>query len=211
MTNEFEYRIVFLVLTVMLIAMRIFFMLRVRRAGGPIMPNREAVEREGGHGVLIIRMLSFFVLMTFLVMYFIGVSWIDKFSFPLPGWLRWFGFALGLVSITFWTWTQITLDTQWSAQLQLVKNHHLLTTGPYTYIRHPLYTSLLVWCIALSLLTANWIFVAITVLSITGLLYRIPKEEQMMLDAFGNEYKIYIQRTGRFLPQYHKGNKNDNS
>ena len=211
MTAEFEYRIAFLVLLAMLIAMRVFFMLRVRRADGKIMPNREAVEREGGKVVLVIRTLGFFVLMSFLVMYFIGVSWIDTFLFGLPGWLRWVGFALGLVSILFWAWTQVILDTQWSAQLQLTKDHHLITTGPYTTIRHPLYSAMLVWCIALSLLTANWIFVAITLLSITGLLYRVPKEEQMMIESFGEEYKIYIQRTGRFFPKLLKGEKNDHS
>ena len=211
MTTEYDYRIAFIVLLVMLLAMRVFFMLRVRRSGGQIMPNRQAVEREGGKGVLVIRMLSFFALMTFLVMYVIGISWINRLLFVLPGWMRWCGFFLGLVSITFWTWTQITLDTQWSAQLQLTKNHHLITTGPYAYLRHPLYASVLVWCIALSLLTANWIFVAFSVLSIAGLLYRIPKEEQMMLDAFGNEYKIYVQHTGRFFPKLLKGNKNEHS
>ena len=211
MTTEFEYRIAFLFLIVMLLAMRVFFMLRVRRAGGQIMPNHKAVEREGGQGVFIIRILSFFALMAFLVMYVFSVSWIDIFLFGLPGWLRWVGFSLGLVSIVFWTWTQITLDTQWSAQLQLTKDHHLIKTGPYTYLRHPLYASVLVWCIALSLLTANWIFVALTVLSIAGLLYRIPKEEQMMLEAFGDEYNNYIQRTGRFFPRLLKGKKNDHS
>jgi protein-S-isoprenylcysteine O-methyltransferase Ste14 len=55
--------------------------------------------------------------------------------------------------------------------------------------------------VALPLLTANWIFVAVCVLSILGLLWRVPKEEQMMIEAFGDEYKAYMQRTGRFFPK----------
>jgi protein-S-isoprenylcysteine O-methyltransferase Ste14 len=57
------------------------------------------------------------------------------------------------------------------------------------------------WCVALGLLTANWIFVGLAVLSIGGLVWRVPKEEQMMLEAFGDEYKAYMQRTGRFFPR----------
>jgi protein-S-isoprenylcysteine O-methyltransferase Ste14 len=57
------------------------------------------------------------------------------------------------------------------------------------------------WCIALSLLTANWIFVAVCALSAGGLLWRVPKEEKMMIEAFGEEYKVYMQRTGRFFPR----------
>ena len=123
------------------------------------------------------------------------------FSFTLPAWLRWAGFALGLISVVFWTWTQIHLDTQWSAQLQLKKNHKLVTTGPYAYVRHPLYMGMIGWAVSLSLLTANWIFVAVCALSIAGVVGRVPKEEQMMIEAFGDDYKAYMQRTGRFFPK----------
>ena len=158
MTSETVYRAAFLILLLALLAMRVYFMIKVRRSGGRIMPDEQAAEREGGRGVLIIRGVMFFALIAFLVEYLLGAAWIEAFSFPLPDWLRWFGFGLGLVSIVFWTWTQIHLDTQWSAQLQLKENHHLVTTGPYAYIRHPLYAAMLGWCISLPLLTANWIF-----------------------------------------------------
>ena len=168
------------------------------------MPDKKAVAREGGRGVLLIRVVGFFALMTFLVMYIIGMAWIDLFFFSLPSWLRWVGFALGLITVAFWTWTQITLDTQWSAQLQLTKNHHLITTGPYAWLRHPLYAGLFGWSLSLALLTANWIFVAVCLLAFAGLLWRIPKEEHMLLEAFGDEYKAYMQHTGRFFPRLRK-------
>lgn len=201
MTTETGYRLAFLILLVMLLIMRVYFMIKVRRSGGRLLPDKQAVVREGGSGALIIRVVGFFLLIAFLGMYFLGAAWIDAFSFFLPGWLHWVGFALGVISVAFWTWTQITLDTQWSAQLQLTQNHHLITTGPYAYVRHPLYIGMLGWCVALSLLTANWIFVAVCVLSIAGLLWRVPKEEQMMVEAFGDEYKAYMLRTGRFFPK----------
>jgi len=201
MTTETTFRWAFLILLAALFAMRFYFMIKVRRAGERLMPDKQAVAREGGRGILIVRMAVFFLLIIFLVMYIIGMKWIDLFSFPLPNWLRWAGFGLGLFSVVFWTWTQIHLDTQWSAQLQLRKEHHLVTSGPYVRIRHPLYSAMFGWAVALGLLTANWIFAAMAVLSIAGTVARVPKEEQMMIEAFGEEYKAYMQRTGRFFPK----------
>lgn len=97
--------------------------------------------------------------------------------------------------------SKIELDTQWSAQLQLTQGHHLVTTGPYAFIRHPLYAAMFGWAVSLVLLTANWIFLAMAVLSIAGTIRRVPYEEQMMIEAFGDEYKTYMQRTGRFIPR----------
>jgi protein-S-isoprenylcysteine O-methyltransferase Ste14 len=195
------FRIAFVVLLAGLLAMRGYFMLKVRRAGERLTPDKDAVRREGGVGTLIFRIVFFLFLLAFLVMYTIGMAWIDTFSFLLPAWLRWAGFALGLFSLVFWTWTQVTLDTQWSAQLQLRLDHHLVTSGPYARIRHPLYSAMFAWAIALALLAANWIFVAIAALSIAGTVVRVPKEEKMMLEAFGDEYKEYMEHTGRFIPK----------
>jgi protein-S-isoprenylcysteine O-methyltransferase Ste14 len=202
MISESIYRGAFFILLMALLAMRVYFMLKVKLSGGRIMPDEKAAAREGGRGVLIFRIIVFFALIVFLVMYFLSAAWIDSFSFSLPAWLRWLGFGIGVIAVIFWTWTQIHLDTQWSAQLQLTKEHRLITTGPYARIRHPLYAGVFGWCISLTLLTANWIFFAFCALSFAGLIWRVPKEEQMMIEAFGEEYKTYMQRTGRFFPKF---------
>lgn len=202
MTGETIYRVAFFLLFLLLLAMRVYFMIRVRRSGGRILPDDKAIEREGGRGYFIIRVVIFVALIAFLVMYFGGAKWIDAFLFPLPAWLRWVGFAVGIITVCFWTWVQVTLDTQWSPQLQLTKDHHLITTGPYAHIRHPLYAGMCGWFVSLTLLTANWIFVGVCVLTFAGLLWRIPKEEQMMIENFGDEYKKYMDRTGRLFPKF---------
>ncbi len=201
MISETIYRTAFFVLLLLLLPMRFYIMIKVHRSGERIMPDESAIQREGGSAYYIFRVVLFFALAAFLGMYGIGMAWIDIFHFYLPDWLRWVGFGVGILSVIFWTWTQLTLDTQWSAQLQLKKDHHLITTGPYARIRHPLYAGMFGWCLSLSLLTANWIFVVVCLISIVGLFYRVPKEEQMMIEAFGDEYKAYMQHTGRFFPK----------
>jgi protein-S-isoprenylcysteine O-methyltransferase Ste14 len=122
-------------------------------------------------------------------------------SIPFPEWLRWIGFVLGLASLGFWSSPQVALGKEWSPQLQLRKGHHLVTTGPYARIRHPLYTAMFGYVTGLALLAANWSFIVFAIIAIVGISIRVPKEEEMMTKEFGVEYKAYMQRTGRFFPK----------
>jgi protein-S-isoprenylcysteine O-methyltransferase Ste14 len=193
-------RIAFWVLLGLLLLMRGYFSFRVRQAGERLMPDRAAIEREG-RATFAIRFVGFFLLIALLVFYAINPPWMQALHLPLPGWLRWAGFALGLASLGFWTWAQTELDTQWSAQLQLRAGHRLVTSGPYSRVRHPIYTVMFGWAASLALVTANLIFVVIAVVMSAGLVARVPREEQMMIEEFGDEYREYMKKTGRFFPQ----------
>ncbi len=201
MDTETLFRTLFWILLGGILAMRAYFSYRVRRAGERLLPDRAAIRREG-RGAFALRVVLFFVLLAFLVLYALDVPWLRILLIPFPAWLRWAGFALGLVSLGAWSWAQAALDTRWSAQLQLRESHDLLTTGPYAHVRHPLYTAMIGVAIAFALVTSHWVFVAFGVLSIVGTLARVPREERMMLDEFGSEYAAYMQRTGRFFPRW---------
>ncbi len=174
--------------------------IRVRLAGERLLPDQEAVEREG-RGTFAVRVVGFLLVVVWLVLYGLNPPWVGTLAISLPGWLRWAGFALGAASLGLWAWTQAALGKEWSPQLQLREGHHLVTTGPYAWVRHPLYTAMFGWAASLALLTANWVFVALAALSIAGLLARVPREEQMMIEEFGEEYGAYVKRTGRFFPR----------
>ena len=148
-----------------------------------------------------VRVLMFFILLAWLVLYAINPPWLEVLLAPFPGWLRWVGFALGIVSLGFWIWTQVALGKDWSPQLQLREDHHLVTTGPYARIRHPLYTAMFGYGAGLALVTANWGFIVFAVMIIAGSAARVPREEQMMIKEFGEKYKAYIQKTGKFFPK----------
>jgi protein-S-isoprenylcysteine O-methyltransferase len=200
MTSEDVYRIAFFLLLFALLAMRIFFMIRLRRSGGPIMPDKSAIAHEGGRGLFVFRVVMFLALIVFLVMYFLGAKWIDAFLFPLPDWWRWVGFAVGVISIVFWTWTQVTLDTQWSAQLQLRKNHHLITTGPYVRIRHLMYAGLMLAAWGSLLIYATWTTVYLAVFA-PALLLRARREEQALAAEFAEQWQDYCKRVPAFFPR----------
>ncbi len=200
MSTESVFRVAFWILFAGVLVMRMYFALQVRRAGERVMPDRQAIEREG-RAMFAVRVLMFFILLAWLVLYAIYPTWMETLAVPFPIWLRWVGFALGLASLGFWIWTQVALGEEWSPQLQLREEHHLVTTGPYARIRHPLYTAMIGYGTSLALVTANWVFVVFAVAAIAGLFVRVPQEEQMMIKQFGEEYRAYMQRTGKFLPK----------
>jgi protein-S-isoprenylcysteine O-methyltransferase Ste14 len=106
-------------------------------------------------------------------------------SLPFPAWLRWVGAALGAASLPLLAWVQTALEKYWSALLHLRQEHKLITNGPYRWVRHPMYTALFTFFIATGLITANLGFIALDVLAISVLYLRIPKEENMMIEQFG--------------------------
>jgi protein-S-isoprenylcysteine O-methyltransferase Ste14 len=122
---------------------------------------------------------------------------------PVP-----YALGLGLLVTGLWLFhrSHADLGTNWSVTLQLRQNHHLVTTGIYERIRHPMYTSFFLISIAHVLFLPNWIVGPVYLLSFTILyVVRVGKEEQMMLDRFGMEYEAYMQRTGRLIPLWAAG------
>ena len=179
--------------------MQACFAFRVRLAGEHVPADRKALEREGS-GWAVVRAIRSVALVAFVVLYAIHPSWLGVLSVPLPDLMRWMGVALGVVSLVVYAWSRATLGREWSSQLEMREQHHLVTTGPYAWIRHPIYLALLGFLASIALITANWLFIALLVFSMVDLALRIPKEEQMMIAEFGDEYKAYMQRTGRLFP-----------
>jgi protein-S-isoprenylcysteine O-methyltransferase Ste14 len=201
MDSEGTFRLAFWVLIGLMMLMRIWFAIRVHRAGERLMPDRVAIRREGWR-ICAIRFFVFLLLVALIVLFVLNPPWRPKLDFPLPFWLRWAGFAFGLASLGLWTWTHVALGTLWSAQLQLRANHRLVTSGPYSRIRHPMYTAIWVWVTSLGFVIANWVPIIFAVGAAVILVARVPREEQMMLERFGDEYREYLKRTGRFLPKW---------
>jgi len=200
MDTEKLFRTVFWVLFALVLLMRAYFTLRVRQAGERSLPDQAAVKREGV-GAFLARVVAFFLLIGLMVSYAVQPPWVQSLLIPFPVWLRWAGAVLGLASLGLWTWTQVELGTLWSAQLQLREHHHLVTTGPYSRMRHPLYTAMIAWAVSLALVSANWIFIGVAVVTASVFFIRVPREEQMMIEQFGDKYLEYMQRAGRFLPK----------
>ena len=101
----------------------------------------------------------------------------------------------------FWR-SHVNLRHNWSPSLQISQEQTLITDGIYTYIRHPMYAAELLFCLGQLLLLPNWI-AGLSGLFSFLLLYcvRVPQEEKMMEEAFGNAYVQYKKRTEAIIPR----------
>jgi len=129
-------------------------------------------------------------------------GWLDFANYALPAWLGWLGLPLTAASLFLFWRSHADLKSNWSPSLEIRADHSLVTSGIYRRIRHPMYASQFVFVIGQALLLQNWLAGAanIAFFSVFYLL-RAPAEERMMLDAFGEEYRAYQQRTGGVLPR----------
>ena len=136
-----------------------------------------------------------------IVLYFIEPSGSDWLFLPLPSLFRFGGVLLGAAGILLLVWVHRTLGIQWSTTLQFKEEHTLNTSGPYEFIRHPMYASLFLFFLGLSILSSFWPLMVMVVIFLLFFNRIMGREESMMIDQFGEEYRVYMKRTGRFLPR----------
>lgn len=102
------------------------------------------------------------------------------------------------------TWVGIHLGKQVSGTLEIKEGHKLITSGPYKYIRHPMYLVYFIFNLGLFLICLNLILFVIVLLGIIVVASRMRVEEEMMVEQFGDEYRKYMNRTGRLFPRLRK-------
>jgi protein-S-isoprenylcysteine O-methyltransferase Ste14 len=113
---------------------------------------------------------------------------------------RWLGLIFAGLGFALIFWSGIALGKLYSADVTIQKNHCLITTGPYRYIRHPRYLGALLVAIGLSALFRSWIGLAASIPFLGVLLFRIKDEEALLHREFGQEWETYCKRSWRFIP-----------
>jgi protein-S-isoprenylcysteine O-methyltransferase Ste14 len=121
---------------------------------------------------------------------------------PFRPWMGWAGTLCELLFLVLFFESHRQLGGYWSITLEIRDKHKLVTDGIYRLVRHPMYTSFWLWAIAQALLIPNWV-AGLSGLAGVALLYflRVVKEERLMEEAFGEEYRRYSANTGRIIPR----------
>ena len=119
---------------------------------------------------------------------------------PTP-WQPWVGAATFALALWLFRRTHSDLGRNWSVTLEVREKHALVTGGIYQRIRHPMYSAFWLWAVAQAFLLPNWIAGPAGIAGF-GTLYfvRVGREEDMMLQSFGDEYRAYMKRTARLVP-----------
>ena len=135
------------------------------------------------------------------LVYLINPAWMAWSKVGLPDWIRWLGVGIGVVNTLGIYWLFSSIGTGITPVSATRKEHKLVTSGIYKYIRHPLYTFGSTMFIAFGMMADNWFIGALGILAFIAMAIRTPKEEANLIEKFGNEYREYMKRTGRFLPK----------
>ncbi len=141
-----------------------------------------------------------------IILYAILPSWIMILSIPLPDWLRLIMVGVAALSISFTLWSYRTLGKNWVHALEPSKflqrkRETLVTSGPYHYVRNPIYLGAFTFIVAQALVASNWLNLLPVLALITIIYSQISKEELMLIDKFGDEYREYMKRTPRLIPK----------
>jgi len=88
----------------------------------------------------------------------------------------------------------------YTARLGVQPGHHVITDGPYRFVRHPGYLGHMICMASIVLALGSLIALGLTILMLPLLLWRIRHEEKMLADEFGEEYLLYKKRTKRLIP-----------
>ena len=154
-----------------------------------------SLNQESDRGSFILIYLSS-LLGLFLGIYFryrnIGVS---------PFWVQVLGLLLLLAGTLIREWAIALLGRFFSRTVKIEQGHQLITNGPFSKIRHPAYTGMIMMYTAIILGLGTWtgaLFMFIIILIPT--IYRISVEEQALLESFGDEYLVYMNKTWRLFP-----------
>lgn len=148
-------------------------------------------------------LLGFVLLgMSLLPLIYVLSPWLDFANYSLPLAINILGVILLIPTAFLFCRSHKDLGKNWSVSLEIRDEHNLVTNGVYKYVRHPMYTAIWLWVICQALLLQNYIAGFSGILCF-GLLYfiRVGKEEQMMESQFGEQYKLYKQKTKRLIPK----------
>jgi protein-S-isoprenylcysteine O-methyltransferase Ste14 len=119
---------------------------------------------------------------------------------PREGFLTWMGFGFFLMGVALQALVMWQLRGFFTVRLGIQPEHKLVTTGVYRFVRHPGYTSYILSILGIGFMLSSAITISLSIFITLFLMWRIKHEEKMLLNQFGEEYRIYIKSTKKLIP-----------
>ena len=123
----------------------------------------------------------------------------DRFV-PAELWIVWLGFFLTIAGLAFACWARVILGRNWSGVVQLKKDHELIVRGPYSIVRHPIYTGLLLAFLGTALAIGAWRGLIATAIVAVSFWRKLRMEERWLCELFGEQYADYMRRVKALVP-----------
>ena len=196
MNGEIVFRALFILTTIAMLAIRVYFQSKVLRDQRKVEVKEEPVS-------LVAASVAALTTIVFGLEYMIRPgTFAFAYLWAYPAWLRWLGGALLVGGVTLLGLAHHHLGQSFHSLVVSKEDQALVETGPYRWIRHPVYTAYLASYLGGGLLASNWVltFVPVTLYAVLVAI-RLRREEAVLEETFGERYVAYKARTGRLLPR----------
>ena len=141
----------------------------------------------------------FYVAVQFLLFALYFIDW-GLLALDLPSWVTYPSLVLGIVGILIIIWGILSMNDSLSPFPSPKNDSNLVSTGIYGYVRHPIYSGILLSLVAFGLYTFSLFKILIVLLLALVLYFKSSLEEKLLLQRY-EEYSAYKKKTGRFFPK----------
>ena len=160
--------------------------------------SKQTVQKKTPRGEMWVRvalLIIFLLLLAFNSIFHLN----DFYLFSTNATLQVSGVILCVLGIAYAIYARVALGSNWGTPGSLIEKPELIVTGPYKYVRHPIYSGM---CLAMigSMLSASLLWMMWLILAAAGLIFSAKKEEKDMLQQFPEDYIKYKKRTKKFIP-----------
>jgi protein-S-isoprenylcysteine O-methyltransferase Ste14 len=194
--NDNLFRVLAVIIFVVGASISAYHRRKADREGGPI-----SLKEEGPVITVSLRLLGL-GLWGGVFLWMLNPAWMNWSRIDLPDWMRWLGVSLGTAFDGLAWWVFTNLKNNVTPTVVTRANAQLVTSGPYRWVRHPLYVIGLIGFAGFALLAENWFIVLMAVMGFAVLVIRVDREEARLVEKFGDAYRQYMRRTGRFFPKF---------
>jgi protein-S-isoprenylcysteine O-methyltransferase Ste14 len=111
--------------------------------------------------------------------------------------------VLVAVGVAIAIWARRHIGEYWSSRVALKEDHHLIQSGPYARVRHPIYSGMLLAMIGTGLFVGEWRAIIGVLLVFAAHWQKARREEKLLASEFGPIYQEYCGRTGSLIPRLH--------
>jgi protein-S-isoprenylcysteine O-methyltransferase Ste14 len=115
-------------------------------------------------------------------------------------WIVWLGLLLTIAGLLFACWARVVLGRNWSGVVQLKQDHELIEAGPYHYVRHPIYSGLLLAFLGTALMIGEWRALLAAAIIAISFWRKLRLEERWLGEYFGAAYADYMRRVKALVP-----------
>jgi len=151
------------------------------------------------------RLITLAVVITAYLLLFsrwLRIGWLGVRFLPQEDWIAYAGIVLSCLGTAIAIWARYSLGQYWSARVTLKEGHQLIRNGPYAWVRHPIYTGMLVAGVGTALVVGEWRGVLAIALLVAAHSRKARREERMLTLEFGDQYTAYRQSTGFLFPKF---------